>query len=175
VPVDIAPDMVLLLDGAERGKRAVGRGMQPIQQLLKPATGADPHQIEAVGLDGRNRIQCAQIQCDIGVRGNIAPGVSRPRYSYRDADISGQNVEHFRFRRGRITTGVPPLIAAEVGDLLQAVFAFGAHRKAPRVKKSQKAGRYKELGLVFTHKLESFLTRYQDPYPADCHHQDALY
>jgi hypothetical protein len=67
------------------------------------------------------------------------------------------------------------LIAAEVGDLLQAVFAFGAHLKAPGVKKSQKAGRYKKLGLMFRDKLESFLTRYQDEYRADCHHQDALY
>src|ERR1700694_5637036 len=90
-----------------------------------------------------------------------ATRIVTPTFRVRMSSTSG-------FRRGRMTTGVPPLIAAEVGDLLQAVFAFGAHRKAPGVKKSQKAGRCKKLGLVFTHKLESFLTRYQDKYTAVC-------
>src|SRR5262249_9793791 len=111
----------------QRGQRAVGQGVQAIQQVLKVATCACAHQLLAIDGDGKNRVQRAHVERDVSVCRNVAPGVTGADRTYGSARMALQNLQNFSLRLRPVAVAVPLLVAPKIDDFLKNLFPAGIH------------------------------------------------
>src|SRR5215217_9112625 len=90
--------------------------MQPSENILQAAAGADTHECPSVLHKGSHLAEAAHVEGGVGSGGNIAPGVQRAERTDLGLAVALQDVQHVLLVARPITVGPPCLVAAEIGQ-----------------------------------------------------------
>src|SRR5215211_948490 len=90
--------------------------MQPSENILQAAAGADTHELPSVLHEGSHLVEAAHVEGGVGSGGNIAPRMQRAERTDLGLAVALQDVQHVLLVARPITAGPPRLVAAEIGQ-----------------------------------------------------------